>query len=129
MVRGGGETRMAQMNPNSGGKSPSAGVPLVDLRPQHWSLQAKIIVALREVFASSAFVLGPNVAAFEAEMADFLGVNYAIGVASGTDALTLSLMALGISPGDEVLVPSFTYTATAAGVCHMGATPVFVDSL
>ncbi len=62
-------------------------------------------------------------------MAAFLGVNHAVGVASGTDALTLSLMALGISPGDEVLVPSFTYTATAAGVCHMGATPVFVDSL
>jgi len=114
----------------SGGEtSASAGVPLVDLRPQHWSLQSKIIVALREVFATSAFVLGPNVSAFEAEMAQFCGVAHAIGVASGTDALTLSLMALGISPGDEVLVPSFTYTATAAGVCHMGATPVFVDSL
>ncbi len=114
----------------SGGEtSASAGVPLVDLRPQHWSLQSKIIVALREVFATSAFVLGPNVSAFEAEMAQFCGVSHAIGVASGTDALTLSLMALGISPGDEVLVPSFTYTATAAGVCHMGATPVFVDSL
>jgi len=114
----------------SGGEATaSAGVPLVDLRPQHWSLQSKIIVALREVFATSAFVLGPNVSAFEAEMAQFCGVAHAIGVASGTDALTLSLMALGISPGDEVLVPSFTYTATAAGVCHMGATPVFVDSL
>lgn len=113
----------------SGETAASAGVPLVDLRPQHWSLQSKIIVALREVFATSRFVLGPNVSAFEAEMAAFCGVADAIGVASGTDALTLSLMALGISPGDEVLVPAFTYTATAAGVCHMGATPVFVDSL
>jgi len=120
---------MSQTNTSAGGKVASAGVPLVDLRPQHWSLQSKIIVALREVFASSAFVLGPNVSAFEAEMASFLGVNHAIGLASGTDALTLSLMALGIKPGDEVLVPSFTYTATAAGVCHMGARPVFVDSL
>jgi dTDP-4-amino-4,6-dideoxygalactose transaminase len=121
---------MSHSKTGSGGEpAASAGVPLVDLRPQHWSLQSKIIVALREVFASSAFVLGPNVSAFESEMASFLGVNHAIGVASGTDALTLSLMALGISPGDEVLVPSFTYTATAAGVCHMGATPVFVDSL
>jgi len=122
---------MNHTKPNSGGEpAASAGVPLVDLRPQHWSLQSKIIVALREVFANpSGFILGPNVKAFEAEMAAFLGVNHAIGVASGTDALTLSLMALGISPGDEVLVPSFTYTATAAGVCHMGAIPVFVDSL
>ena len=93
----------------------SAGVPLVDLRTQHWSLQSKIIVALREVFASSAFVLGPNVSAFEAEMAAFLGVEHAIGTASGTDALTLSLMALGISPGDEVLVPSFTAWTTEIG--------------
>ena len=90
---------MSNTHAGSGGPEASAGVPLVDLRPQHWSLQSKIIVALREVFASSKFVLGPNVTAFEAEMAEYLGVRHAIGVASGTDALTLSLMALGISPG------------------------------
>ncbi len=119
---------MSQRSNGSGGAAP-AGVNLIDLRAQHRSLTSEIISALRQVFDSSAFVLGPNVTAFEAEMAAFCGVTHAIGVASGTDALTLSLMALGISPGDEVLVPSFTYTATAAGVCHMGATPVFVDSL
>ncbi len=73
--------------------------------------------------------MGPNVRAFEEEMARFCEVKHAVGVASGTDALTLSLAALGIEPGDEVLVPSFTYAATAAGVCHLGARPVFVDSL
>ncbi len=74
-------------------------------------------------------MVGPSVRAFEEEMADFCGVRHAVGVASGTDALTLSLGALGIKRGDEVLVPSYTYAATAAAVCHLGARPVFVDSL
>jgi dTDP-4-amino-4,6-dideoxygalactose transaminase len=99
------------------------------LRQQHRALQHKIYAALRNVFDSSVFVIGPNVRAFEEEMASFLEVKHAIGVASGTDALNLSLAALGIKAGDEVLAPSFTYTATAAAVCHLGATPVFVDSL
>jgi dTDP-4-amino-4,6-dideoxygalactose transaminase len=88
-----------------------------------------MLSAMQQVLDSAAFVMGPNVRAFEAEMAAFCGVRQAIGVASGTDALTLSLRALGIEPGDEVLVPSFTYAATAAAVCHLGAKPVFVDSL
>jgi dTDP-4-amino-4,6-dideoxygalactose transaminase len=85
--------------------------------------------ALRQVFDSSVFVMGANVRAFQEEMAHFLEVKHAIGVASGTDALHISLDALGIGPGDEVLVPAFTYAATAAAVCHVGAKPVFVDSL
>src|SRR4030042_5115038 len=104
-------------------------MPLIDLRHQHRALQHKIYAALRHVFDSSIFVMGPNVRAFEEGMARFLDVEHAIGVASGTDALNLSLDALGIKAGDEVLVPSFTYAATAAAVCHLGATPVFVDSL
>ncbi len=104
-------------------------IPLIDLRQQHKFLQHKIYAALRNVFDSSIFVMGPNVRAFEEEMAHFLEVKHAIGVASGTDALHLSMDALGIKSGDEVLVPSFTYAATAAAVCHVGATPVFVDSL
>lgn len=104
-------------------------IPLIDLRQQHRALQHNIYAALRQVFDSTAFVNGPNVRAFEEEMARFLEVKHAVGVASGTDALNLSLDALGIKPGDEVLVPSFTYAATAAAVWHLGATPVFVDSL
>ena len=115
---------------NSGRKcAPVVEIPLIDLRQQHRALQHKIHAALRHVFDSSVFVMGPNVRSFEEEMARFLDVKHAIGVASGTDALNLSLDALGIKPGDEVLVPSFTYAATSAAVCHLGATPVFVDSL
>jgi len=109
--------------------APVVEIPLIDLRQQHRALQHKIYAALRHVFDSSVFVMGPNVRVFEEEMARFLQVKHAIGVASGTDALNLSLDALGIKPGDEVLVPSFTYAATAAAVCHLGAAPVFVDSL
>ena len=104
-------------------------IPLIDLRTQHRALQPRLFAALRQVFDSSVFVMGPNVLAFEEEMERFCEVKHAVGVASGTDALTLSLAALGIQRGDEVLVPSFTYAATAAGVCHLGARPVFVDSL
>jgi len=115
---------------NSGRRcAPVVEIPLIDLREQHRALQHKIYAALRHVFDSSVFVMGPNVRAFEEEMTRFLDVKHAIGVASGTDALNLSLDALGIKPSDEVLVPSFTYAATAAAVCHLGATPVFVDSL
>jgi dTDP-4-amino-4,6-dideoxygalactose transaminase len=116
-------------NVNAGSIAPTVEIPLIDLRQQHRALQQPIYAALRNVFDSSVFVMGPNVRAFEEEMAHFLEVKHAIGVASGTDALHLSLDALGIRPGDEVLVPSFTYAATAAAVCHLGAKPVFVDSL
>jgi dTDP-4-amino-4,6-dideoxygalactose transaminase len=104
-------------------------IPLIDLRQQYRALQPKIQAALRHVFDSTLFVNGPNVRAFEEEMARFLGAKHAVGVASGTDALMLSLAALGIKRGDEVLIPSFTYAATAAAVSHLGARPVFVDSL
>ena len=104
-------------------------VPLIDLRAQHLALEAEMVQALRRVFESGRFVMGPNVVAFEEEAARCLGVRHAIGVASGTDALMLSLTALEIGRNDDVLVPSFTYTATAAAVCHLGARPVFVDSL
>jgi dTDP-4-amino-4,6-dideoxygalactose transaminase len=115
--------------PNSGhGGAPAAEIPLIDLRQQHQALQHKIQAALRQVFDSSVFILGPNVRAFEEEMKAFLDVKHAIAVASGTDALNLSLAALGLKPGDEVLVPSFTYAATSAAVSHLNAVPIFVDS-
>ncbi len=120
---------MHQESQPSKAAASAVSVPLIDLRTQHLALEAEMVQALRRVFESGRFVMGPNVLAFEEEAARYLGVKHGIGVASGTDALMLSLTALGIAQGDEVLVPTFTYTATAAAVCHLGARPVFVDSL
>ncbi len=111
------------------GRAHRIEIPLIDLRLQHRGLQHKMIAAIRQVFDSSIFITGPSVMGFEEEMADLCDTKFAIGVASGTDALTLSLIALGIGPGDEVLLPTFAYAAAAAAICHAGATPVFVDSL
>ena len=83
--------------------------------------------AIDAVLESGEFVLGPNVAAFEAEAASYLGARHSIGVANGTDALVLVLDALGIGPGDEVVCPAFTFYATAEAVARRGATPVFAD--
>ena len=77
--------------------------------------------------ASGAFVNGPAVREFEESMARYCGSRYAVGCASGSDALLLALMALGIGPGDEVVIPSFTFFATASSVTRLGATPVFAD--
>ena len=120
---------VSQRSGVEGGGGAVIEISLIDLRAQHRELQAEMLSAVQRVLDSAAFVMGPNVRAFEDEMAAFCGVRHAVGVASGTDALTLSLRAVGIEPGEEVLVPSFTYTATAAAVCHLGAKPVFVDSL
>src|SRR5262245_40283766 len=83
--------------------------------------------AIDGVLASADFILGPNVAAFEREAAEYLGARDAIGVANGTDALVLVLDALGIGPGDEVICPAFTFYATAESIARRGATPVFAD--
>jgi dTDP-3-amino-3,4,6-trideoxy-alpha-D-glucose transaminase len=82
---------------------------------------------LRGVLESGRYILGPEVAAFEQELADYLGVRHCIGVANGTDALTIALRALGVEPGDEVVVPSFTFYATAEATANTGAVPVFCD--
>jgi dTDP-4-amino-4,6-dideoxygalactose transaminase len=86
-----------------------------------------VLAALREVVESGEFILGPNVAAFEREAADYLGVPQTIGVANGTDAIVLVLDALGIGPGDEVVCPAFTFYATVEAIVRRGATPVFAD--
>ncbi|NCA02840.1 MAG: aminotransferase class I/II-fold pyridoxal phosphate-dependent enzyme [Sphingomonadaceae bacterium] len=102
-------------------------VPLLDLGPQNRALEAQFEAAFRDVLRSNMFIMGPRLEAFEKDCAAFLGVKHALGVSSGTDALLLALMALGIGEGDEVLLPSFTFFATAGSVSRLGATPVWVD--
>jgi len=105
----------------------SAKIPMVDLEQQTQALWPELERAVLGVLRSGRFILGPNVEAFEREAAAFLGVRFAIGVGSGTDALVLGLRALGIGPGHEVIVPSFTFFATAEAVSLVGATPVFAE--
>jgi dTDP-3-amino-3,4,6-trideoxy-alpha-D-glucose transaminase len=103
-------------------------VPVADLRRRVDALQPELGEALTRVLQSGRLLLGTETEAFEAEFAKFLGGSgHVVAVASGTDALQLSLVALGIGPGDEVLVPAFTAVPTAAAVCAAGATPVPVD--
>jgi len=102
-------------------------VPLLDLGPQNRALEAQFEAAFRDVLRSNQFIMGPRLEAFEKDCAAFLGVKHALGVSSGTDALLLALMALDIGEGDEVLLPAFTFFATAGSVARLGATPVWVD--
>lgn len=101
--------------------------PFLNLQLQHHAVKAELEAAFREVLESNAFILGENVSSFEKEYATFSQTKEAIGVSSGLDALILSLKAIGIGAGDEVIVPSNTYIATALAVSHVGATPVFVE--
>src|SRR5688572_32377012 len=89
--------------------------------------QDAIARRLAEVAASGRWILGPEVEGFEREFAEFLGVRHCVGVANGTDALTIALRALGVGPGDEVVMPSFTFYATAEAALVLGAQPVFCD--
>jgi dTDP-4-amino-4,6-dideoxygalactose transaminase len=105
----------------------AAGVPLCDIRAQYRELQPKIEEAVARVLESGQVILGPEVSALEGEIAHYCGVGHAVGCASGTDALLLALHALEIGPGDEVILPPFTFFASAGAVCRTGARPVFVD--
>lgn len=102
-------------------------VPLIDLKIQHKSIAPEIEAAVKNVFENTAFILSDEMKAFEGEFATYCNAKHGIGVANGTDALFLALMAFGIGPGDEVIVPANTFIATASAVSHTGATPVFVD--
>ncbi len=102
-------------------------VPVLDLKAQYAALEAEIDAAIKEVLLSSEFVLGPAVRDLEQRVAAFCGCEHGVGVASGTDALRLALVALGVGPGDEVITTPFTFIATANTISHCGATPRFVD--
>jgi len=102
-------------------------VPLVDLTAQYACIKEEIDGAVRRTIESGGFILGPEVTGFEQEVAEYLGVEWAVGVASGTDALRLALMACGIGPGDEVITTPFTFIATTETIVQCGGKPVFVD--
>jgi len=102
-------------------------VKLLDLQAQYLPLRTEIRRAIDEVCDNQALILGPHVEKFEKSLAEYCGTRHAIGVSSGTDALLCSLMALGIGQGDEVIVPSFTFFATAGCVARLGAVPVFAE--
>ncbi|MFI3138373.1 MAG: DegT/DnrJ/EryC1/StrS family aminotransferase [Methylococcaceae bacterium] len=102
-------------------------IPMVNLQAQYAEIKDEVELGLATTIANCTFILGPNVQAFEQEAAAYLGVKHAIGVASGTDALHLALIADGIGAGDEVITTAFTFIATAEAIKYVGAIPVFVD--
>jgi len=103
------------------------GVPLFDTRSPLEPLREELHAAALRVLDSGSYILGPEVAAFEEELAAYCGAAQAVGVANGTEALTIALRAMGVGPGDEVVVPSFTFYASAEAIPPTGATPVFCD--
>ena len=102
-------------------------IPLLDLQPEITENLDQFVDAFKAVLAGGQFIMGPNVPAFEGEVAELIGVTHAIAVNSGTDALVIALRAAGIGPGDEVITTPFTFFATAEAILACGATPVFVD--
>jgi dTDP-4-amino-4,6-dideoxygalactose transaminase len=109
------------------GRGKMASIPFVDLAEQHAAVAEEVAEGWRQVLAKTAFIAGPQVAAFEAEYAAFTGARHCVGVANGTDAIEIALRALGVGPGDECILPANTFIATAEAVSRAGATPVLVD--
>ena len=102
-------------------------IQMVDLRGQYLAIKEEIDTAIRDVLDSMQFIKGPIVAAFESELAAYVGCDHTVGVANGTDALQIALMTLGIGPGDEVITSAFTFIATGEAAALLGARPVFAD--
>ncbi|MCH8840994.1 MAG: DegT/DnrJ/EryC1/StrS family aminotransferase [Planctomycetes bacterium] len=115
--------------PNDSHPADDIPVPMLEVDRQNGPLRVEIDAAIAEVIDSGAFVQGPACRELEQAMAEYCGTRHAIGCASGSDALQLSLMALGVGPSDEVVLPSFTFFATAGAVWRLGAKPVFADIL
>ncbi len=115
--------------PKTNSATASIPVPMLDVNRQNSPLRAEVDAAIAEVCESGAFVYGPACRELERALAEYCGAKYAIGCASGSDALLLALMALDVGPGDEVVLPSFTFFATAGAVARLGAKPVFADIL
>lgn len=108
-------------------KESSQRVPGLDLKAQYDTIQEEIDTAIHRVLQHGQFILGPEVKTLEKEMAAYCGTKYAVGVASGTDALRLALLACGLGPGHEVITTPFTFVATVEAIMQCGATPVFAD--
>ena len=110
-----------------GGEGGVKAIPLLDLQAQYATIRGEIREAIDRVCDSQHFILGPEVEALEEEVSAFCQARYAIGVSSGTDALLIALMAIGVGPGDEVITSSFSFFATAGVIARLGARPLFVD--
>jgi dTDP-4-amino-4,6-dideoxygalactose transaminase len=102
-------------------------IPILDLKAQYASIKVEINTAIERVLESQQFILGPEVEALEKELADYCQCSYAFGVSSGTDALLLSLMAIGIQSGDEIITSPYSFFASSGSIARLGAKPVFVD--